>query len=373
MIEQEASPRPWVEEEVAEALLPQLGWQAEAKATREVVIRGGVLADAVGYGKTCITLALIAARRKHDANLPKSADRIPLKATLVVVPKHLFGQWGTEVQKFAGSGLKCIAISDVAKLKQYSLADFQDADVVIIAQSILSSPRFWPYTADFAASHVDIKTDDKAGRYFRHCVAETMDALGTQVKRLVNEGSKAAYEAIQTARKNRRNVSADEEFIPLTRKMKVRPPLARSDPSRLALGRSTDSSPSLARPQNKQSKVVDPNFKAPPKPDVGRQGKEQIEADPWGLRDQSVRRDWTELQGPPLAMFLWARVVLDEFSYIDGADLVGFHTCQGRSRWILSGTPPLSDFSQVKSYVLVSLSRPRRPLPRPRRARSPRG
>ncbi|GAA5939099.1 hypothetical protein JCM3775_003183 [Rhodotorula graminis] len=322
MIEQEASPEPWVEEEVAEALLPQLGWQAEAKATREVVIRGGVLADAVGYGKTCITLALIAARRKHDADLPKSTDRVPLKATLVVVPKHLFGQWGTEVDKFAGSGLKCIAISDVAKLKQYSVADFQDADVVIIAQSILSSPRFWPYTADFAASRVDIKTDDKAGRYFRHCVAETMVALGDQVKRLVGEGAKAAYEAIQSARKNRRSVSADEEYIPLTRKMK-----------------------------NKQSKVVDPNFKAPPKPDVGRQGKEQIEADPWGLRDHSVRQDWTKLQGPPLAMFLWARVVLDEFSYIDGADLVGFHTCQGRSRWILSGTPPLSDFSQVKSIA----------------------
>ncbi|BGP45700.1 hypothetical protein JCM10450v2_001530 [Rhodotorula kratochvilovae] len=328
MIEQEKAPQPWVEEEVAEALLPQLGWQAEAKATREVVVRGGVLADAVGYGKTAITIALIAARRKEDAKLPEQTDRVPLKATLVVVPKHLFGQWGAEIAKFTGSELNFIAIDNVNKMKKYTVADFQAADVVIIAQSILQSERFWPYTADFAASRVDIKTDKKAGRYFRHCVAETMDALGEQVQRLSQEGSKAAFKAVTKARGNRSNVSADEEYIPLSRKKAAR-----------------------LLPLNKKDKVPDPNFKAPPKPEPGREGQAKIEADPWGFQDKDVRDDWTQLQGPPLAMFLWARVVLDEFSYIDGADLVGFHTCRGRSRWILSGTPPLRDFSEVKSIA----------------------
>lgn len=45
MIRQETSPQPWVEEEVAEAALPQLGWHAEAKASRTIKVRGGVLAD----------------------------------------------------------------------------------------------------------------------------------------------------------------------------------------------------------------------------------------------------------------------------------------------------------------------------------------
>lgn len=45
MIAQEQNPSPWIEEEVAEAILPQLGWYAEAKATRNVFVRGGVLAD----------------------------------------------------------------------------------------------------------------------------------------------------------------------------------------------------------------------------------------------------------------------------------------------------------------------------------------
>lgn len=45
MIEQETSPSPWVEEEVCEAALAQLGWHAEARASRVVQVRGGVLAD----------------------------------------------------------------------------------------------------------------------------------------------------------------------------------------------------------------------------------------------------------------------------------------------------------------------------------------
>lgn len=48
MIAQENTPTPWVEEETAEAVLPQLGWHAEARATRNVNVRGGVLADEGG-------------------------------------------------------------------------------------------------------------------------------------------------------------------------------------------------------------------------------------------------------------------------------------------------------------------------------------
>jgi hypothetical protein len=55
MIAQEASPTPWIEEEVAEAALPQLGWHTETKATREVQVRGGVLADEGEHFPTLVT------------------------------------------------------------------------------------------------------------------------------------------------------------------------------------------------------------------------------------------------------------------------------------------------------------------------------
>lgn len=52
MIEQEAKPKPWIEEEVAEFLLPEMNWHAEARATREVSVRGGVVADAGQFSKS---------------------------------------------------------------------------------------------------------------------------------------------------------------------------------------------------------------------------------------------------------------------------------------------------------------------------------
>lgn len=85
MVAQENEPKPWIEEEVSEAVLRQLGWHAEAKATREVSVRGGVLADEVGYGKTAITVGLISAQL-DKIELPEETDRIPIKATLIVIP-----------------------------------------------------------------------------------------------------------------------------------------------------------------------------------------------------------------------------------------------------------------------------------------------
>jgi hypothetical protein len=112
MLKQESEDvEPFVEEEVSEGLLAPMRWRAEGKATREVVVRGGVLADAVGYGKTAISLGLIAAR-KEAAEQRKSDDKrfVHTKATLVIVPPHLCRQWEKEVEKVSGSKLPSLAV-----------------------------------------------------------------------------------------------------------------------------------------------------------------------------------------------------------------------------------------------------------------------
>lgn len=50
--------QPYMEQALAEAVLPQVGWRAEATAAIPVMVRGGVLADKVGYGKTALTVGL---------------------------------------------------------------------------------------------------------------------------------------------------------------------------------------------------------------------------------------------------------------------------------------------------------------------------
>lgn len=232
MIEQEENPKPWVEEEVTEALVTQLGWTAEVKVTREVLVRGGVVADAVGYGKTAITLGLIASRREADEDLPKDDERIAIKATLIVVPKHLSQQWPDEVKKFTQPALKTILIQNHAHLKKYTIEDFQKADIVIVAESIFTSDVYWPYTADFCASPCDIKTDKRAGRYFRHCVDVAMESLTEQVRRIREEGSRAAHKAIKKARESRDEDFEKDYVIPESRKKAVSIDHAVSPPPR---------------------------------------------------------------------------------------------------------------------------------------------
>ena len=43
-----------MEEEVAEAILPALGWRIEGRAHKHVVVRGGVLADQVRFSANII-------------------------------------------------------------------------------------------------------------------------------------------------------------------------------------------------------------------------------------------------------------------------------------------------------------------------------
>jgi hypothetical protein len=73
--------------------------------------------------------------------------------------------------------------------------------------------------------------------------------------------------------------------------------------------------------------------------------------DPWGLKGPKVRDDWTEMKCPPLEMFHWARLVIDEYTYIDGKILSLIMALCADRRWILSGTPPVHDFAAVKTIA----------------------
>ena len=48
MLSQESTDIPFYEEEDAEGILPKLGWRAEGRVRRPVMVRGGLIADEVG-------------------------------------------------------------------------------------------------------------------------------------------------------------------------------------------------------------------------------------------------------------------------------------------------------------------------------------
>jgi hypothetical protein len=196
----------FVEEEIAEATLGALGWRAEARAARPVMVRGGVLADEVGYGKTAITLALIdVARSLPKGELPAKEGKVALKGTLVVVPAHLTKQWEGEINKFLGQGqhkYNVVKILDLSSLNSVSVSDMIEADIIIVALSVFKSPIYWSNLAGFAAAGT-LPNGDQATRHFVSRLDEVLHGLDAQTQRIQQEGGvQVAAEAIEAAFRN---------------------------------------------------------------------------------------------------------------------------------------------------------------------------
>ena len=73
--------------------------------------------------------------------------------------------------------------------------------------------------------------------------------------------------------------------------------------------------------------------------------------DPWNLKSPGVRRDWTQMKCPPLEMFHFHRLVIDEYTYLEGKVYSLVTNLHSDHRWILSGTPPTEDFTSVQTIA----------------------
>jgi len=126
----------FLEEERSEHMLHGIGWTLIARAKKKVPLKGGVLGDAIGSGKTVVTIALILsgverARKNRNPSEGKSG------ATLIVVPPGLLKQWDDERKKFTGNRLKAITIDSTKSLMRYSVDEICNADIVIVPAGII--------------------------------------------------------------------------------------------------------------------------------------------------------------------------------------------------------------------------------------------
>lgn len=98
-----------------------------------------VIADAIGSGKTVISIAIILNGLKlarENCSFPRKSS-----ATLVVVPPGLIDQWKFEINKFTTAMPNVLCIYDTNALQQCSVRDIVKADVVICPVDILEDGK----------------------------------------------------------------------------------------------------------------------------------------------------------------------------------------------------------------------------------------
>lgn len=338
---------PFVEEEVAEALLPYLGWRAEGRVQRNLYIKGGVLADDVGYGKTACTVALISANYKkahHNPAMLKDG-MITTNATLVIVPAHLTGQWRSEIEKFAPNAFRIVVIHTQAQMNNVTVEDIQKADIVVVAASLFASASYLSSLAHFSKSK---SVPTSQGRQFKCWLEEAVNALPDAVEELKAIGGKEYFAKIKKYRDELHRQLTEDAYELQGKRLKGK-----------AFANALEKKKAQEDDEEFDSDDSEKPKKSSKKRKLGGGSKDdddvitkEVVKDNWELTSKVQKFGIGKLRAPNLAMFAWNRLVVDEYTYDTPVRIkTAIQTFTATNKWILSGTPPLEDFADVQTIA----------------------
>ena len=317
-------------EEVEEALLPALSWKVEVKASKTTTVRGGILADEPSFGKTVISVGLVNEdfvwKEPKDvlaAFSQPNTGLINTAGTLIITPSHLTDQWLEELQRFCGSveASEVVVIRNVAALRMITVETLCKAKVVIASWTLFMSEAYATQLALYAAYP---PVSSVRGRDFKAWIEHAVPELPESARILQCKGIRDFREE----RLARLEARMDE--------------LVGDLPSKRFKGAKYHA--------NKQRQS---NTATPAKVDGV-------------IAGHGGSNHWEMLQFPVLHLFRFNRLIVDEISYLVNKEsgtknfsyreyspaftsVVGL---QAEKRWVLSGTPPLRDFFDVKRIAL---------------------
>lgn len=153
--------------------------------------------------------------------------------------------------------------------------------------------------------------------------------------------------------------ASEDDPAPRKSKAKSKVPAAKFKPPKKSASKASSSKPSSSAASEEDAMSVDDG--APAKKSRKRKTDNDAEKpkkklredfDPWKLKTSEVRKDWEQLRAPPLETFHWARKVIDEYTYLEDAPQLPLIARLTADRhWVLSGTPPIHDFSALKTIA----------------------
>ena len=301
--------RPFANQVIEEACLPALNARLEAKAVVNQQIRGGIVADEVGYGKTAIFLGLIDSTWTQYRHTPKYPGFIPTDATLIIVPNVITRQWEAEYATFLEEDptfrgrLRC----EVPLRKKPKKEDYVKELVVFLSGNKVDTQQI------MEAKCVVISHNILGGKPYHDRLQETLDLSSPAPVKAGREYDQWLSETLQA----------------LAARVETSPPDRTMQDTQL-------SDNEVFTNDGKRQKSFE---------DTGEGSAKRTQFDP--------------LQNLPgiLHAFHWRRIVIDEYTYLDGQARQMARKLSADCKWIISGTPNLSNFSSVNEMAgLIGVS-----------------
>lgn len=302
--------RPVLLEESAEAPIPALGWRIELRAQKRHYAKGGICADHPGFGKTITSLALIHTEwlqhgsKGLNAELGTSAGIFTSSATVVVCPKMLVKQWAEEAREKWRSdddddGI-CV-VESAADLAKHTIVTFRSAKLIIVSRETLASDA---YTDRLAALAAMPGPANSRGRAYSEWLKHATKELSQHLTILREDGRSTLVQKLQ--KKYHDNVRS-ENFLGYVPSKRLKGKAYAEAASSKATGKTQSKDTKSAAPELQTSSIGQPLFE----------------------------------------MFLFNRLIVDEFHSSSAKDFQAISAIKADKRWGLSGTPPHSDCYDV--------------------------
>jgi hypothetical protein len=108
------------------------------KIKNEILFKGGGLFDEVGMGKTLQIITLVNSNKAINNSFVKN-NILFTKATLIIAPNYLCGQWLREFNLHTTKPLNIISLLTKVHYKKYTYYDYINCDVVIVSANFFKN------------------------------------------------------------------------------------------------------------------------------------------------------------------------------------------------------------------------------------------
>ncbi|KAG5191770.1 hypothetical protein JKP88DRAFT_204605 [Tribonema minus] len=281
-------------------------------------------------------------------------------------------QWPAEVAKFTGAdALRVVCVRTVGDLSGLTIAKLEAADIVVVAATVFRSDLYFQRLAALAGGG---ELPGKGGRLFDAIYEENLERLKARVDLLKEKGTEGVKELLAEDAARRKDASAtalvvDTKLGTTAKRLMTKKAVYAAEKAAArggaaaAAGKKRKSPDGAAAAADAAASDNEETASKTESAEGGTEGESAADkaapvkrsvGDPWGLARiaREKRADvWRELASPPLEMFSWARVVVDEFTYLNERDRSAVQGMTAVHRWCLSGTPPVGSFDDIRGVA----------------------